>query len=146
MPGNHSRLNLTVIAFLILYSRHSEKMQEANVRSRNSATSWKFWLSRCQKQGRGHQHSSAPRSAYVQMCKHLIFYHRHVVIRPWSALCASVKLLGRIKRIFSSGSLTFLGSRFCLTACEDEACGHLEMATGQIWQPDCVFCPLAPAE
>lgn len=38
MPGIHI---LTVIAFLILYS---EKMLEVNVRSRKSATSWKFWL------------------------------------------------------------------------------------------------------
>lgn len=46
----------------------------------------------------------------------------------------------------SVGSLAFLGSRFCLTACEDEACGQSEMAAGEIWRPDRVFCPSAPAE
>lgn len=53
MPGIRI---LTVIAFLILYS---EEMQRVNVRSRNSATSWEFWLYRCEKQGRGHQNADA---------------------------------------------------------------------------------------
>lgn len=133
MPGIHT---LTVIAFLILYS---EKMQEVNVRSRNSGllmskTGTRTSKCRC---------CRGSRSARVQMCKHLIFYHKHVVIRPWSAPRASVKF---IKGMFSYGSLAFLGSGFCLTACGDEACGQSQTAAGSMWQPDRVFRPSAPAE
>lgn len=129
MPGNHSRLSLTVIAFLILYS---EKMQEVNVRSRNSATSWKFWLYRCQKQGHGHQNADAvvDPDRHVSRCVNISFFTTDMLLSDPGLLCVPAGSSGShetdiILLVFDVSGLSVLRD-----SCEDEACAQSETAAG----------------